>query len=699
MNIEKLEEIGLQPPLVIRDENGNKCVCNNAALPSLNGSTASQYQEAEREDYIELKDTNDLINRSGHPCTDAEDLQKVASDYICMGTMDVEAVHMPASKEQYYMHALKQNFTEPMSLLKDGISVESIQNLGPEESVPYRQADLMHLAAMELSKNTEIQDELECSQMGQEGDSSEESFITVINLGNKCHEEGFGHQVIVSSGEMSAEDSLTNSVSSSKLDVPGNPNMTDMDLGRGMPLDNALSVTGSDVTNYIDLVSQNREWLENQGKQDVECVNLCYTGSPGLEPFKLCRNEPQKYMHSTPEHDEDKKWAAKHRKDDTINALCPLAIQNFDEHLEEFCKDEEALTKGPNSSENDQVFLEECAHESVTIPKDIPKLERVALPEPGCDTTFVVFSPLACKNDSISPCTNSPKNTTCTVFAMPSEDGVSISKAGKSNPTVKESTRRTSLRSNSERVSVKAVIRSSLVPTITKARKAEIVSFPKPDFKNVKAKVVSRSASHLKESPALKAAQRSPQQSTTPSSSPSSSSRQTLSSISALRKKMDLDRGTKAETPANKICKQHFNKHLPSQAVHAATHSENTSHMVTKTTVLKQNVEQIDKARCPNSTFLFVSGTCTHNTGGTLNDRMEIVESCVRPHALNICPVLQDERQNDCLGVPTEMSAQDAVNEGIGLAHLPSIRLLDSPKLGILLERFLTPRGGNRAFE
>ncbi|XP_077158226.1 microtubule-associated tumor suppressor 1 isoform X2 [Paroedura picta] len=676
MNVEELEEMALQPPLIIRDENGNKCMCPNAALPSLNGSPASQYQKAEHEDYIEVKDTNDLISRSSLPCTEAEDMQKVFSDYICMGTMDLEAVHIPASKEQYYMHALKQNVTEPTGLLIDGLAMTNIQNLGTEESVPYCQADRTHFAAVEFSQSTAIQDEFDCSQKGQEGASSSEFFVTVINLESKRNEEGSGHQVFVSSGEMNARDSLTNSVSSCQLEAPGKHSMVNMNLGRGTPLANALSETGENVTSYIDLVSQNREWYENQGQQDAEWVTPRYRGSLELEPFKRYKSEP--YMHSTPEHDEDNKWAAKHGKFGAVNALCPLAIQSFDEQLEkELCKDEESLTKGPNFSENDQDFLEGDAPESETIQKGIPKLERAALTEPKCEATFVVFSPIPCENGSTSSFTNSLKNSTCAVFARAEEVG-GISKAGKNNHIVKECARRTPFRSNSERVMVKPNGRSPLAATITKARKAEIVSFPKPNFKNIKPKVVSRPIPQSKESAAVKAAQRSPQLSTTSSSSPSSSPRQT-SSIAVLRKKMDLDRGTKAETPMNKTCKQHFNKHFPSQALHAATHSENASHKVTKTAVLKQNVEQADKVRCPSSTFLPASGAaaCANNTGGTLNDKMEIAESYVRPCSLNICPVPQEEFQNDCLGIPTEKSAQDPGNEGVGLARLPSA---SSPK-------------------
>ncbi|XP_054845665.1 microtubule-associated tumor suppressor 1 isoform X2 [Eublepharis macularius] len=667
MNVEKMEEKGLHPPLIIRDENGNKCMCNTSASPSLNGSTASQYRKAEHEDYIELQDTNEVIKRSDQPYAEAGDLQKVASDYMWMGTRDLEAIRTPAAKKPSYMHALRQNFREPTSLLKDGFAMENVQNLSTKESVPYCQADLTHFAAVEFCKSTAIENELDSSPTEQEGASSSESFITVINLESKCNDDGSASQIFTSLEEMHVKDSFTNSTSSPKL------NMTSVNQGRGVPLANALSITGGDVTNYIDLVSQDREWHENQGKQDAELVDPCSRGSPALEPSHLYKSEPKRYMHSTPENDGGNSWTARYGQDGAVNGSCPLAIQSFDEHLiKEFYKDGEILTQGPNVLENNQAFLEGYAQESETIQNGIPKLRTAALPEPNCQATFVVFSPTAC---------DSSKNATFAVFAVPDEEGGGISKAEKNNHMVKECTRRISFRSNSERSPVKPVTRAPLAATITKARKAEIVSFPKPNFKNIKPKVVSRPIPQSKESAVIKAAQRSPQLSTTSSSSPSSP-RQVSSSITGLRKKMDLDRGTKAETPMNKTYKQHVNKHLPSQAVHAATHSENTSHKVPKKPVLKQIMEQVDKVRCPNSTFLSVPASgaviCTPNTGGTLDDKMEFAEACVQPGALSICPVSQEEQQNDCLGVPAEKSAQDAVIEGVGLVPFP---LASSPKV------------------
>ncbi|CAI5783903.1 Uncharacterized protein PODLI_1B004131 [Podarcis lilfordi] len=672
MNIESIEKQGLQPPIIIRDENGNKYVCNATSSTSLNGGTVSHCrQELGHEDYIEFKDTSEADIYSNPQSTESKDLQKTASDYICMGTSNLEAMHIPCAKEQFYMHAFNQNFQEPENPLQEGLAIKSIQNCSMEESVPYCQADLTHpvpLAAVELNTTTEIQDELDHAQMQQEGASSSDSFITIINLGDtvgsKCYEVGCAPQMPAYSGDTCETVAYTHNAGSPKLDAFGNPNMISViQLDSGV-LPTALSLTGDKATNYIDLVSQNSE---QQGKQDAECGNSCCGSSPEMESFNLFNDEHKKYMHSTPEHDE-----AEPGVDGTINGMCPLVIESFDEHSEqESDKDREILTKAQNISNEDQVLLE--GHDdkmSETLHCDIPKLERADLAEPSCHETFVVFSPSADEHNlAFPPPEAGSTNTTFAVFATPDEVGDGICKGGRNGHLVKEHPRRTSLKSNAERVAVKSPNRSPFAATITKARKAEIVSFPKPNFKNVKPKVMSRPVSQPRESSASKAAQRSPQLSTASSSSPSSSPRQPSSSAAALRKKIDFDKGTKAEAPMNKTPKQHFNKHLPSQAVHAGTHSENTSHKALKTTVLKQSMEQVDKARCPSLTCSLVAVTCSQDSGGTANDKMDSAESWVQPCALSqVSQGEEKQKQNGFCGIPAEQSAKDTANKVLSVS-------------------------------
>ncbi|XP_034968715.2 microtubule-associated tumor suppressor 1 isoform X1 [Zootoca vivipara] len=674
MNIESIEKQGLQPPIIIRDENGNKYVCNATTSTSLNGGTVSHcHQELGHEDYIEFKDTSEADIYSNPQSSEAKDLQKTASDYICMGTSDLEAMHIPCAKEQFYMHAFNQNFQEPENPLKEGLAIKSIQNCSMEESVPYCQADVRHpvpLAAVELNTTTEIQDELDHAQMKEEGASSSSSFITIINLGDtvgsKCYEVGCAPQMPAYSGDTCETVAYTHNADSPKLDAFGNPNMiSNIQLDSGV-LPTAHSLTGDKTTNYIDLVSQSSE---EQGKQDAECGDSCCGSSPEMEPFNLFNDEHKKYMHSTPEHGE-----AETGVDGTINGMCHLVIESFDEHSEqEFDIDREILTKAQNISKEDQVLLE--GHDdkmSETLHCDIPKLESADLAEPSCHATFVVLSPSADEHNLASPPPEAGStNTTFAVFATPDEVGDGISKGEKNGHLAKEHPRRTPLKSNAERVAVKLPSRSPFAATITKARKAEIVSFPKPNFKNVKPKVMSRPVSQPRESSASKAAQRSPQLSTASSSSPSSSPRQPPSSAAALRKKIDLDKGTKAEAPMNKNLKQHFNKHLPSQAVHAATHSENTSHKALKTTVSKQSMEQVDKARCPSLTCSLVAVTCSQNSGGTVSDKMDSAESWEQPCALRqISQGEEKQKQNGFCGIPAEQSAKDTANKVL-LVSLP----------------------------
>ncbi|KAF7248839.1 Microtubule-associated tumor suppressor 1 [Varanus komodoensis] len=669
MNVESFEEKDLQPPLIIQDENGNKCVRNAIASAPLNGSTVGCNQQCVGpEDYTKCKAASEIQTTSSDlHCTESPGLQNVAHDYICMGTSHVEARKAPSPAEQPYMYALNQTFPEPEGLLKESFAIKRTQNCSIEGTVPYCQAD-RYPVPLAVNINTGIQDESGCSQMEQEDASSSDSFITVVNLGetvgSKCYEVGC---VLSSSRETCKSVACAQNAFSSKPDTYSSQNAPGiMYLDRGV-LPNAPSPTGNSTTNYMDLVSQKNEQQKKQGLQGAEWDDCCCRGSPELEPFNVFKEEKKKYMHSTPEHDK-KEWPSELAMDDTISGLSHLPVHSFSEHSElEFHKDGENLANVQNICKGDQALLKEHDKASKMVENDIPKLERAAAPEPNCQETFVIFNPTADEHCLTSAPTTGSKNATFAVLTMPEEVAGGISKLGKNGSSIKEQPRRNSLKTNSEKIAIKSTNRSPFGATITKARKAEIVSFPKPNFKNIKPKVISRPASQPKENATLKAAQRSPQLSTASSSSPSSSPRQI-----SLRKKTDLDKGTKTEAPMNKTYKQNFNKHLPSQAVQAATHSENTSHKFPKTTASKQNVEQPGKARCPSSACSPVVVTCSLNSAGTPNASMENAGSWVQPCVLNSCQIPQEEeQQNDFLQVPGERSAQGAGNEAFPLAHTP----------------------------
>ncbi|NXL64516.1 MTUS1 protein, partial [Chordeiles acutipennis] len=218
-----------------------------------------------------------------------------------------------------------------------------------------------------------------------------------------------------------------------------------------------------------------------------------------------------------------------------------------------------------------------------------------------------------------------------------------------------------------------------------KAKKSEIVSFPKPNFKNVKPKVMSRPVLHSRDSAALKQSPQSPQLSAVSSSSLVASPRQLSPSIKVLKKKIDLAKDTKVELPVNKPHKLHLNKHLlTSQVVHATTHPRNTSHKASKTPALKQNPEDTGKSSSTHSMCSSVSAvlpTCVENLKEMLNNKMESSDSLMQPCAQNICPTGGEKEQGSNMGILLEAPLlKDVANETFELQSVP---LVPSVKDGI----------------
>ncbi|NXT32278.1 MTUS1 protein, partial [Pelecanoides urinatrix] len=209
-----------------------------------------------------------------------------------------------------------------------------------------------------------------------------------------------------------------------------------------------------------------------------------------------------------------------------------------------------------------------------------------------------------------------------------------------------------------------------------KAKKSEIVSFPKPNFKNVKPKVMSRPVLQSRDSAALKQSPQSPQISAVSSSSLVASPRQLSPSIKVLKKKIDLTKDTKMELPVNKPHKLHLNKHpFTSQVVHATTHPRNASHKASKTPVLKRNPEDIGKASSTHSACSSVSAalpTGVENSKEMLIDKMESSNSLLQPCAQNIGLSGGEKEQNSNMGILLEAALlKDVANETLDLHSVP----------------------------
>ncbi|NWX64322.1 MTUS1 protein, partial [Promerops cafer] len=217
-----------------------------------------------------------------------------------------------------------------------------------------------------------------------------------------------------------------------------------------------------------------------------------------------------------------------------------------------------------------------------------------------------------------------------------------------------------------------------------KAKKSEIVSFPKPNFKNVKPKVVSRPVLQPRDSAALKQSPQSLQLSSVSSPARVGSPRQLSSSIKVLKKPVDLGKDTKVELPVSKPHKLHVNKHLfTSQVGHATTHPRNTSHKVSKTSALQRSPQDINKASATHlacslaSAVLPASG---ENSKEMLNDKMERSNSLMTPCTQNIDLTKGEKEQSSNMGALLEPTlVKDVANETFDVHSVP---LMPSVKNG-----------------
>nr|AAH41777.1 Mitochondrial tumor suppressor 1 [Mus musculus]AAH42206.1 Mitochondrial tumor suppressor 1 [Mus musculus] len=132
----------------------------------------------------------------------------------------------------------------------------------------------------------------------------------------------------------------------------------------------------------------------------------------------------------------------------------------------------------------------------------------------------------------------------------------------------------------------------------SKVRKTEIISYPTPNFKNIKAKVISRSVLQPKDTSVMKD---TPNPQVTGGSSPSPGPSKQLTMMNKAPRS-DFKAGKKAEIPINKTHKQQFNKLITSQAAQVTTHSKNASLGVPRTTsAAKSNQENVDKTGSPHA--------------------------------------------------------------------------------------------------
>ncbi|KAM6077086.1 microtubule-associated tumor suppressor 1 isoform 5-T5 [Chlamydotis macqueenii] len=681
MNVEKSDDKaknGFKSSLLVRDENGNNYTCDRATPSSKNcaakihGNSTDQNIATEHEDDAIHENKSDFRNiLLKQQCIEAVHLGKTASRYNCTGALlgDTDAACKFSVTEQTCVYPLNCDLKET-KLLKGNIAMGKMQNQSTKQSVPYSQTDskcVLPLSASGQSMQSMIKDRTQChltldvaNVIGEalEADQNDDMHLGEMLISSEVYmREKFDRT--------SSERTLNSSSTIVASESPDACSELEVYCPASAGFKHCLK-----NTNKTDKESQETE--SHSVKLAAGCIDPYK--QDGLSPcININEDDQVKSLHNAPDHDETGNSNAETGMDSPINNGHRLPVDEIDQVSK---KTSEPLTKEQSISGN--AALQDM-HKTPFIPCSVPKLKRTVKPDLKCEATFVVFSPMVDESDS-ALCTSTPKerskNTTFPVLALAELEDKSP-KLRPNEGVVGGRSRRPLPKASSGQTAGKPVSRSPLVSTITKAKKSEIVSFPKPNFKNVKPKVMSRPVLQSRDSAALKQSPQSPQLSAVSSSSLGASPRQLSPTKKVLKKKIDLAKDTKVELTVNKPNKLHLNKYLfTSQVVHATTHPRNASHKASKTPVLKQNPEDIGKASSTHSTCSSVSAalpTCVESSEEMLSDKMESSNSSIQPCAQNIYQTGDEKEQSSNMGILEAALLKDVANETFDLPSVPHL--------------------------
>ncbi|XP_075716250.1 microtubule-associated tumor suppressor 1 isoform X2 [Rhinoderma darwinii] len=273
----------------------------------------------------------------------------------------------------------------------------------------------------------------------------------------------------------------------------------------------------------------------------------------------------------------------------------------------------------------------------------------------NCEDTFVIASPYSQTDAKTYTSTPLPESKNMT-FAVPLLDDmgqIEIPRIPDSLTDINRGNAVETIKSCLGNGTAKPAHRKPVTtPLVPKGKKNEVLNFPKPNFKNVKAKVLCRPALIPKDS---KASPRSPQ-SYSNVSSPVASPRAPASTIKTLKKKPVPDQDLKAETAIAKFQKQPINKQLfPGQPAHAPTHTKYALGKVPRTAVLKQTQDEVERASSSNSTRSSGSAaTCTASSRVTEHkaDKAKTISKSAVVNGVHMGP--DKTEQNGLIDAPYE---------------------------------------------
>ncbi|XP_075853223.1 microtubule-associated tumor suppressor 1 isoform X2 [Microcebus murinus] len=676
------------PSLAISDKNGNTYAYNPKSPPTRNPSTGNvNWNSANPDDMVVEYGTDPAVGSGedislNHQPVEVLSHQKSSSDFLSKPVLDVHTDSIPQSP------AFVVNTEKGEYLPNNRHSLEAVQDRSVKLSLPFVWKpgdDLNHgdcSPSLELNQTFDMTgDEINCAIISRHAIENSHSLPSTGSLPPTGMKSGNTSSLSYSTWASSHSDTMHARKTSydrrnfeKPQATPGEAQDTTytgfsdvmMQTEVFVPdIEDQCQYSAGKVTSEYTDGSQQRL----AGEKEIQALTLVSdgmevsNGSASQKFFCLSKDEPNSDTHS---------WSSYGQKEmgqnlgETVSNCpvddeCPLVVPAFDKNKAQVLSPDPKVTVTEDtqiaSNEKDS-GTQNCTSESIL--SSSPGQNMVSPLELTWEAENMVIS----SNDMVCMSTPVQEPTNITFSVSPVEATEKCKKVGKGNRELKNVSTLKGPPVTMSKPSLGKSTTKTNTPVGCKVRKTEIISYPRPNFKNVKAKVMSRPVLQPKDPTLSKVPQR-PQ--VTSASSPSSASSSRQLTVLSKTPRSDLSTDTKAEILINKTHKQQFNKLITGQAVHVTTHSKNASHKLPRTTsAMKSNQEDVDKASSPNSACeTGAIAAFFQKIKGMLPVQMENAE-CLEmtyvPSIDGISPEKKGEKEN---GIPMEKQElkQEIMNE------------------------------------
>ncbi|XP_025249133.1 microtubule-associated tumor suppressor 1 isoform X2 [Theropithecus gelada] len=653
------------------DEDGNTHAYNPKSPPTQNSSASSvDWNSANPDDMVVDYETDPAVVTGENISLSLQgvevfDPEKSSSDFFSKQVLDMH-------KDSICQSPALVGTEKPKYLQHSCHSLEAVQGQSVEPCLPFvwkPNDDLNctgYSASLELNQTFDMTvDKVNCTFISRHAIGKSQSFHTTGSLPPAGRRSGNTSSLSYSTWTSSHSDKMHATETTYDRESFENPQATPSeaqdvtytafsdvvmqsevfvsDIGNRCPCS-----SGKVTSEYTDgsqqgLVGEKETQALTPVSDGMEVPN----GSALQEFFCLSQDESNSEPHSQSSYRQ--KEMGQNLRETVSHCLiddeCPLMVPAFDKSEAQVLNPEHKVTDTEDTQMASKGKDLENQNRTSELILSSPPEQKVGL---SCGLTWDANDMVISTDSTICMSTPVLEPTKVTFSVSPIKATEKSKKVEKSNRGLKNIPNSKEAPVNLCKPSLGKSATKTNTPIGCKVRKTEIISYPRPNFKNVKAKVMSRPVLQSRDAALSKV---TPRPQLTSASSPSSvvSSRQPT--VLSRTPRADLNADKKAEILINKTHKQQFNKLITGQAVHVTTHAKNASHRVPRTTsAVKSNQEDVDKASSSNSACETGSVSALfQKIKGILPVKMESAE-CLEmtyvPHIDRNSPEKKGEKEN-----------------------------------------------------